>query len=44
MKQIYVTNQEAELILQALNLLGATDSRADDLADALIYEGRVSEV
>lgn len=44
MKVITLTDKEYETLLTLLNKLGATDERADDLADAIVYEGRVSEV
>lgn len=44
MKQIYLTDSEYELLLYLLNKVGATYPEADDLADTIVYEGRVSEV
>ena len=44
MKQIYLTNSEYELLLHLLNKIGAEYPEADDLADVMVYDGRVSEV
>lgn len=41
MKVITLTDKDYELLLTLLNKLGATDERADDLADAIVYEGSV---
>ena len=41
MKVITLTDKEYETLLTLLNKLGATDERADDLADAIVYEGSV---
>lgn len=43
MKQIKLTNENYELLLTLLNKLGATDERADDLADAIVYGGVVND-
>lgn len=39
MKYIRMTDHNYELLLTLLNKLGATDERADDLADAIVYGG-----
>lgn len=44
MKQIMLTNTEYELLLHLLNKVGAEHPEADDLHDAIVYDGRVSEV
>ena len=41
MKLIQLTDKDYELLLTLLNKLGATDERADDLADAIVYQGGV---
>ena len=47
MKQIYLTEEELEIMLKALNVAGSVEPgnyEYDNLADAVVYEGRVSEV
>ena len=44
MKQIMLTNTEYEFLLHLLNKVGAEHPEADDLYDAIVYDGRVSEV
>ena len=41
MKVITLSDKDYETLLTLLNKLGATDERADDLADAIVYEGSV---
>ena len=41
MKVITLSDKDYEILLELLNKLGATDERADDLADAIVYEGSV---